>query len=141
MISGFENITAPLEASEKELLPTIINVLNGRHGKKSAIKNREICFMLNERIIAGKHLPLLNSGYSITEARLRKLIHFIHCNNLLPLLCSNSQGYYVADTKQEAKEYIEGLRDRIGEIRSVEVAMQKQFNNKYLETKQAELWS
>lgn len=141
MINGFENITAPLEASEKELLPTIINVLNGRHGKKSAIKNREICFMLNERIVAGKHLPLLNSGYSITEARLRKLIHFIRCNNLLPLLCSNSQWYYVAESKNEAKEYIEGLRDRIGEIRSVEIAMQKQFNNKYSESKQSALWS
>lgn len=131
MIEGFEDITAHLDSSELLLVPMIVNILSSRIGKKKAIKNKDICAMLNEQILVGKPVELQRQGYVLRDAILRKLIHHIRCSGELPLICSTSQGYFVAASQTEAEKYIKGLKERISQIQSVANALIKQCQERF----------
>ena len=62
----------------------------------------------------------------MSESRLRKIINHIRTNNLLPGLCSTSNGYFVAQNIYEMQDYIISLRQRIKAQVEVLNALEKQ---------------
>lgn len=96
MIKGFETITADLSQDELDMIQPIIKGLNNKQGKDMAITGTKICKAINT-----------------TGPRLRKMINYIRTNNLLPGLCSTSNGYFVAQNIYEMQDYIISLKQRI----------------------------
>lgn len=82
----------------------------------------------NKAIIEGMKK---NLGLSISDARVRKLINHIRTKDLVPCLIATSNGYYIAETEQELKEYEESLLGREEAIRNVRLSIQRQRNRKY----------
>lgn len=101
MINGFEEETKPLTDEEKEFIPFFVRCLAKRVGKKNAVTNQSI------REGFARH------KVKITDSRVRKIINHIRINDLVPKLCANSRGYYVAGNSIELIDYIDGLRSRI----------------------------
>tara|TARA_R100001244_G_scaffold116602_1_gene86709 strand:- start:3109 stop:3480 length:372 start_codon:yes stop_codon:yes gene_type:complete len=96
MIKGFETITADLSNDELSLVPVVVKGLITKQGKDMAITSTKICKAIN-----------------ITGPRLRKIINHIRIKNLLPALCSTSNGYFVATNIYEMQDYIISLKQRI----------------------------
>ena len=96
MLKGFEKITAELTKEELDLVPIVIKGLSTKLGKDQAITSTKIC-----------------KAIKISGPRLRKIINHIRINNLLPALCSTSNGYFVATNIYEVQEYIISLKQRI----------------------------
>jgi hypothetical protein len=82
----------------------------------------------NKAIIEGMKR---NLGLSISDARVRKLINHIRNNDLVPCLIATSQGYYIAESEQELKDYEDSLLGREEAIRSVRLSIQRQRKRKY----------
>lgn len=82
----------------------------------------------NKAIIEGMKK---NLGLSISDARVRKLINHIRTKDLVPCLIATSNGYYIAETEQELKEYEESLLGREEAIRNVRLSIQRQRISKY----------
>jgi hypothetical protein len=121
MINGFEDQTEPLtEYEESELLPHIVRGLRLKVGKAMSVTNRAIVEGMKR-----------NLGLKITEPRVRKIINHIRINDLVPCLIATSQGYYIAESEQELKDYEESLLGREEAIRSVRLSIQRQRKHKF----------
>jgi uncharacterized protein YneF (UPF0154 family) len=115
MIKGFEDITFELTEKEMKLLPMFIKGLQTKKGKSNAITNKRI----RQRLEA--------HGIKISDSRVRKIINHIRNNELVPLLCSTSKGYFVAANSQEVEEYLEGLKQRIQEQTRIYDSIEHQY--------------
>jgi len=114
MITLFEEITYELtDYEENTLLPIVVKGLRNKHGKQNAITNKNIC------------KALTNSGYKISEPRLRKIIHHIRVEQLIVGLCCNSKGYYVTDSLEELGKYVESLAQRIRSQQEIHKSMKR----------------
>lgn len=108
MITGFEDYTADLSEHElKHFVPNFIKQLSNKIGEKNAVTSSQI-----------------KKGYStigvkIEGPRIRKIINYIRCRNLVPGLIASSKGYYVATNKQDLDRYIKSLNERIASIQQV----------------------
>lgn len=130
MIKGFTEQTKPLSDYElNTLVPRIVRGLTKKVGKEKAITNTEIVAILKRE------------GYSLSEARVRKIINYIRVNGIIERLIATSDGYYVANTKKEVADYIESLKGREDAIRAVRrrlevqlVSMSDNYNPKLFET-------
>ena len=121
MITGFEDHTKDLTAVEKDiLLPILIKGLKNLVGKKTALTSNVII----KQIMTHHNLVL-------SPPRLRKIVNYIRINNKVPLLLSNSKGYYVATDHQEVIDYIKSLRERAESINYVADSLSIQFKNQY----------
>lgn len=108
MLDLFQEQTKPLTSYEKEtLLPIIAKGLSMKVGKENQITNSQICTAMR------------NAGYSISDARLRKIINHIRVNGIVKCLMASSNGYYVATSKKEVEKYLESLRGRYNAIKSI----------------------
>lgn len=126
MIQGFQKETEPLsEYEETTLLPQIVRGLLLKVGKDNAITN--------SAIVKGMKA---NLNLSLTEARVRKIINHIRCHDLVPCLIATSQGYYIAESEQELKEYEDSLLGREEAIRSVRLSIQRQRKRRYSQEQQ-----
>ncbi|MGV8135871.1 MAG: hypothetical protein AB2L20_11710 [Mangrovibacterium sp.] len=120
MLKGFKEETKPLNEYESNvLLPVIIQGLSTKVGKKKAVTNGYIC-----KTLQGK-------GYKLSEARVRKLINHIRTSCLVIGLIATSDGYYIAESKDEIKDYVDSLKGREDAIRSVRISMEKQMSVMY----------
>ena len=88
---------------ELTCLPVIVNGIGLRpKGKKKPITNLQI-----QKVMKGW-------GYGeLSDARVRKIISYIRNNNLLPLLCANSNGYFVAENLTEFDKYLDTFAKRV----------------------------
>ena len=88
---------------ELTCLPIIVKGIGGRvKGKSNPITNLQIQKAMKKK------------GYGeLTDARVRKIISYIRNNNLLPLLCANSNGYFVAENLTEFDKYLETFEKRV----------------------------
>ena len=130
MIQGFELETEPLnEREQNELLPPIVAGLQTKIGRQKAVTNKAI--------VAGL---LQNRGIRISEARVRKIINHIRCNDLVPCLIATSDGYYIAETEQELLDYEESLAGREDAIREVRMSIRRQRILKYHKNGELDLW-
>ena len=121
MIQGFQEQTEPLtEYEEQQLLPQIVRGLQLKVGKANAVTNGAI--------VKGMKA---NLNLRTTEPRVRKIINHIRVHDLVPCLIATSQGYYIAESEQELKEYEESLLGREEAIRNVRLSIQRQRNRKY----------
>jgi len=121
MIKGFEKITHELTEEEKKLIQPFIVGLSKKIGKENAISNKTIRQKFQE-----------NRSLKISDVRVRKVINHIRRNDLLPLLCSNSKGYYIAKTRDEVNDYLIGLKQRISEQQTIHDSIKRQFEKKIL---------
>ena len=120
MINGFNEQTAPLNDYERgTLLPVIVAGLRNKIGAGRAITNAAICAAMQK------------AGYELSEPRLRKIVNYIRCNDLLDCLMATSAGYYVASNEVELKEYEESLLGRERAIAAVRQAMYRQRMRKF----------
>ena len=121
MITGFEELTEPLtEKEETVFLPPILQGLRAKIGREMAVTNKAIIHGLR-----------VNRGIKISEARVRKIINHIRCNDLVPCLIATSEGYYIAQTEQELLDYEESLEGREDAIREVRMSIRRQRMSKY----------
>lgn len=121
MIQGFTEQTEPLTEYEVQtLLPQLVRGLRTKIGKSMSVTNKAIIDGMKR-----------NLGLSISDARVRKLINHIRNNDLVPCLIATSQGYYIAESEQELKDYEDSLLGREEAIRSVRLSIQRQRKRKY----------
>ena len=130
MIQGFQEQTEPLtEYEETQLLPQIVRGLSLKVGKNNAVTNTAI--------VRGMKA---NLNLKVSEPRVRKIINHIRNNDLVPCLIATSQGYYIAESEQELKDYEESLLGREEAIRSVRLSIQRQRKHKFQHQQQQELF-
>lgn len=108
MLNGFEKLTEDIKPHEIETAKSIVPALSRRVGKENAISNKE----MREAIL--KH-----NGKKIDPVRLRRMITYIRAFNLIPMLCANHKGYFVAENREEWDKWTESMRQRIREMQSV----------------------
>jgi len=122
MIKGFSEQTEPLNEYEQDtLLPIIIRGLRARIGKESAVINRYI-------------VSQLKPTYNVSEARVRKIINHIRTADLIPGLIATSDGYFIAETEKELRDYEESLLGRELAIRQVRESIARQRRELYEKT-------
>jgi hypothetical protein len=125
MINGFQEQTEPLtEYEETTLLPQLVRGLQLKVGKAMSVTNKAIIEGMNR-----------NLGLKMTDARVRKLINHIRVHDLVPCLIATSQGYYIAESEQELRDYEESLLGREAAIRSVRLSIQRQRQRRYSQQK------
>lgn len=92
-----------LNEYEKSCVPIIVKGIGGRRkGNKNPITNKQIQEAMLER------------GYGkLSDSRVRKIISYIRNENLLPLLCANSKGYFVAESLEQFNRYLETFELRV----------------------------
>ena len=116
MIIGFEDYTHELTDFEmKNVFPIIVKGLQNRRGKKNAVSNKYICQTLNDKKMFG--------NYKLTGSRVRKIINHIRMTGTIIALCSCQKGYFIANTKDELYDYIDGLSQRIDSQQRVHDAL------------------
>ena len=126
MIKGFSEQTSPMtEYETKVLLPVILQGLKDKQGKRNAVTNTYIVGRLKK------------AGFSINDARLRKVINHIRTNDLLPGLIATSEGYFLAQSAQELMDYEDSLRGREEAIREVRMAIARQRRILYRDAQRA----
>ena len=109
MINGFEEQTVELTNDEiKTIVPIFIRGLNSHIGKQNAITNKEIILLIETKY-----------QIKLKDSRVRKIIHYIRINRLVPKLCATSNGYYVAQSKKEHYEWIESIKQRLNSIQDI----------------------
>ena len=114
MIHGFDTQTESLTDYEKEtLIPVIIRGLEVKVGKSKAVTNKYI-------------VKMLKGTYKVSEARIRKVINYIRTHDLIPCLIADSDGYYIAESNQEVKDYEQSLLGRESAIHEVRTAITRQ---------------
>jgi len=112
MIKNFEEITKELSWYESAvLLPLFIRGLKNKIGKENAVTSTEIVRNLKSK------------GYKLNGVRVRKLIHHIRVNHLIPRLIATSKGYYVSNDKEEIEAFILSLEQRISSIKEIKNAL------------------
>lgn len=114
MLKGFKEQTEPLTDYErKTLVPILVQGLQTKVGKQSAVTNKYIVSKLKDR-------------YKITEARVRKIINYIRITGLVPCLIATSDGYYIAQSNDEIRDYESSLYGRENAIREVRLSLDRQ---------------
>jgi hypothetical protein len=119
MIINFESYTEQLSKDEISLLPLMIKGFK-KHDISNPIKADDIIDKMNE-FLAGRNAKRL------TGARLRKIVNFIRCEGILPLVAT-SNGYYVSYDKFEIEKQIESLHQRAAGINKAAEGLQNFLN-------------
>jgi len=105
MVENFAPITDPLTQSELDLVEPIAAGL-ARRTEANPIKGADICAAINAKY---------ELKFKFEESRLRKIINYIRCKGILPVIAT-SRGYYTAQTVEEIRSQIASLRDRAAGI-------------------------
>lgn len=122
MIKGFDNETQPLTDYETGvLLPLLVRGLQTKIGRNRAVTNKHI-------------VTSLKPAYKISDARVRKIINHIRTADLIPGLIATSEGYFIAETEQELRDYEESLLGREMAIREVRESIARQRRELYEKT-------
>ena len=126
MIRNFEKYTHEITLVEKEIvLPWLILRLILCIGKDKAITNKKLVDTFNISFFKN---PLKPDKYVRTEAaRIRKLIHIIRVNDVIPFLLAGTKGYYIADDKTEIETYLGSVEDRLRAIHKIRSALKRQL--------------
>ncbi len=116
MIRGFESYTQPItKKEEKFIVPIVVNVLRKAYQDDKKIKSLQIAKKVQK------------AGHSIQEPTVRKIIHYIRVNGLLPVL-SSSEGYYISKDISKINACVESLTQRADAIMEVAYALERQKN-------------
>lgn len=116
MVTNFEQYTAEVIDKEIPVIEYIASRLKLNVGQKNQVTNNQIRSKLKDKSI------------NISDSKLRKFIQYIRQNNLVPMLCATSRGYYVAQTVQEFIEYTQSFEERINGMAYTLKQMKSQIN-------------
>jgi hypothetical protein len=105
MITNFESITSELTKEEYKIIPLLIRGLEN-HNSLSPITAADICSRTNN-YISEKNLNIPK----LTGVRLRKLVNFLRCNSILPVIATR-EGYYVSYGREDIIKQVESLKQR-----------------------------
>lgn len=112
MITGFDKIVYKLTDDERKMvIPMLIRGLQTKTGKVKAITNKKMVAALKEH------------GVKTSGPRIRKMIHAIRCEGIIPNLVSTSTGYYITKDIKEMNTYIQSLNERLQQIKNLRDAM------------------
>lgn len=116
MINGFEQYTHDLTDDEKKDARIVHRIIQSRW-LFQPISNKEI-------------RAIMKQEYSIivSDARIRKMIAWMHFHGYLQGLIASSKGYHKAQSIQELQEYHQSLNDRAGAIKARAFAVQRDIN-------------
>jgi hypothetical protein len=119
MLPGFEEYTYELNEYEYgTLLPIFLKGFQKKgFGPDHAVTNKQIVKMLKAQ------------GYTLGDARVRKIINYIRRMNLIPGLVASSKGYYKANTAADVDRYISSLLGRENEIKRVRESLERYRQN------------
>jgi hypothetical protein len=119
MIINFEELTHELTKKELGLLQNLCVILEWAN-VNDPLKEKEILKELNQ----------IGSGTNtIPGSRLRKMIHCIRVNQILPVI-GTKRGYFVSWNKEVLQKQITSLEQRARSIQEVADAMQGFLNAK-----------
>ena len=109
MLKLFKNITDELTDLEKnEMVPILVDTLS-RSSHTNIIKGKHLCGLLQA------------SRYTVSEARVRKMVNYIRVLNLMSpnVLIGTSQGYFITNDPHVIDDQIESLQGRIDSTEAV----------------------
>lgn len=132
MITTFEDITYELSFLErKHILPLVVERWKRRTSNDPKVTMKE---MIESTNILLQRLDLDSKTKKALKAngpRMRKVIHHIRVENLVPKLIANSKGYFIAKDEDEILKFIISCRERANSFIEVATAMEKfNFNSK-----------
>lgn len=102
MLTNFEEYTEDLTLEEKCQAQKLVKGFENHVGKDNAITNKQIREAMALR------------GEVIADPKMRKYVSYIRIN-YLPNLCATSKGYFLAETREELREYLESSWQRISQ--------------------------
>lgn len=120
MVNGFEEETAPLGEEEERMLPVVADALRYANGRDRAVTNGQIARRLG-----------LKPGNEWSGGRVRKMVHAVRARGLVQCVVATSRGYHVAESRAEALEYVESLKQRISAIAEVARSIEKQAAERF----------
>ena len=120
MVTNFEQYTAEVADKDLATVHYIAKRLKTNIGVKNQVTNKRIREKLAVR------------GVKVSDSKLRKFIQYIRQNNLTPMLCATSNGYYVAQTVQEFITYTESFEQRVNGMQFTLDAMKRQISNQQI---------
>lgn len=115
MIPGFEDYTAELSQDEFDALPHLISIMRPMKGKKNAVTNQQIGYMLQAK-----------TGLDFKPARIRKIMNVLRRSGQCEPIIASSSGYWIAGNESELHEYLESLQTRIDSIQALHDALKGQ---------------
>ena len=118
MITNFENITQELTPNEQQLIPFAITEFQ-KYTKKNPIKEPEFV----------SYIRLRFPNLSFNGVRLRKVVNYIRCTALAPLIAT-SKGYYISYDEKEILMQIKSLRERANSINRCADGLERLINVK-----------
>lgn len=128
MLYGFEEQTCELNDNEREvLLPLIIKGLTVRIGEEKAITNVKI------------REGMEKNGTPLSDARVRKIVHYIRVNRLIPFLCASSKGYWIETDRDRFAKWVGSLQGRVNSITEIINAAQQDLDEPVVKTGQLDL--
>lgn len=107
MIIGFEEETKPLTTEEISMVGLFVKGFQGKIGESSAVTAAEIEYKMKAL------------GYSMSGARVRKIINHLRVKKLVKNLVATSKGYYIEQDPEKVKLYAAGLKARADAIMAV----------------------
>jgi hypothetical protein len=123
--------TKRLTTDERLLIPYLEKILL-RTNKENPKFNDEIIKELN--LIVDKIKDMNIDISRVSGIRLRKMINYMRCNSLLPII-SNSKGYYVSYNIEDIGEMIVSLTWRAEAIEAAATGLREIINQIRLEEK------
>lgn len=121
MITGFEEYTRELDDYERlKLLPAIISGMKTKIGKQNAITATDAIKLMKQY------------GFKISGPRFRKVMHVIRVSGMVKGIVGTSQGYYIANSRDEWTKYLTSINERAKHI----VSLQDALTSQYLEYKE-----
>lgn len=107
MITGFEEETGTLTNEEMSMAQLFVKGFSTKIGEANAVKSSEIIAKLKVK------------GFTLTGARLRKIVNFIRINGWIKNLVATSKGYYIEPDPEKVQEYKQSLKQRAAAIIAV----------------------
>ena len=102
MKDDFSLLQDNLNDFEKRCMHVIVKGLSNKIGKEKTISNKQIISKMDA------------IGYEgLTPPRVRKIVNYIRNNDLLLLLCANSNGYFLPKNLEELDNYLDTMGKRI----------------------------
>jgi len=128
MITTFEDITYELTFLERQhLLPLVVERWRRRSARDPKITMKEMVDSTNTLL---QRLDLdvkTKKALKATGPRMRKIIHCIRVENLVPRLIANSKGYFIAENDEQILKFINSCKERANSFIETATAMEK-FN-------------
>ena len=96
------------------LMPLVVQVLNHR-SKKNVFTNEKIRTVLSE------------FGHEIKDSQIRKIVFNIRQRGLIPLLIADNEGYYMATSIEQVRNWIATHSSKMKAMASTLHSMEQQF--------------